>query len=128
MGAVGGVVAVVFGIGWTYLAYSITEGAPHGVRVVFPLFGVLFIVVGIVNVIYNVVNAGSKNRLSQLDVVTDDEEPDPISRLVQGPQSRSAAVESTVDERLKKLGELRTRGTISEVEYAEQRRRILSDI
>jgi hypothetical protein len=49
---VGGVVIVVFGIFWTVMAATITggfaeAGGPRGLAYIFPLFGVLFIVVGI---------------------------------------------------------------------------------
>ena len=42
MGAVGSVVAVIFGIFWTIMAASL--GAP----IFFPIFGVLFIAIGVV--------------------------------------------------------------------------------
>ena len=80
MGAVGGVIGIVFGIFWTILVSSSMDGAPGPVRVIFPLFGLLFIGVGVVSVIYHLHNAVGKNRLSAYDVTTHAEEPDPLHR------------------------------------------------
>ena len=55
MGALGSVIAVVFGIFWTVSAASM--GAP----ISFSIFGVLFVIVGIVQVVYNFKNAAGKN-------------------------------------------------------------------
>ena len=74
MGAVGSVIAVIFGIFWTIMASSM--GAP----IFFPLFGVLFIIVGIVQAIYNFKNATGENRCSAFDIVDSSEEPDPLDR------------------------------------------------
>ena len=51
MGALGSVIAVVFGIFWTVSAASM--GAP----ISFSIFGVLFVIVGIVQAVYNFKNA-----------------------------------------------------------------------
>ena len=51
MGAMGSIIAVIFGIFWTIAAASM--GAPF----FFPLFGVLFIIMGIVQAVYNFKNA-----------------------------------------------------------------------
>lgn len=56
MGGIGAVIAIVFGVVWTLSAAQM--GAPG----FFPLFGVLFILVGVVQAVYNFKNAGSKNR------------------------------------------------------------------
>ena len=53
MGGIGAVIAIVFGIVWTLSAAQM--GAPG----FFPLFGVLFILVGVVQAVYNFKNAGS---------------------------------------------------------------------
>ena len=47
MGAVGSVIVVIFGIFWTITAASM--GAPF----FFPLFGVLFVILGIVQAVYH---------------------------------------------------------------------------
>ena len=73
MGAVGSVIAVIFGIFWTITAASM--GAPF----FFPLFGVLFIILGVVQAVYHFKNATGENRYSSFDIVEDDEEPDPLN-------------------------------------------------
>lgn len=74
MGAVGAVLGVVFGIIWTVAAVSM--GAP----IFFPLFGLVFITIGIVQAIYNFKNATGENRYSAFDIVDEQEEPDPLNR------------------------------------------------
>ena len=73
MGAVGSVIAVIFGIFWNITAVSM--GAPF----FFPLFGVLFIILGVVQAVYHFKNATGENRYSSFDIVEDDEEPDPLN-------------------------------------------------
>ena len=82
MGAFGAVIAVIFGVFWTIAAVSM--GAPG----FFPLFGVLFILMGVVQVVYNLKNATGENRYSAFDIVEDGEEPDPLDhrfRAASGP-------------------------------------------
>ena len=71
MGGISSVFAVIFGIIWTFAAASM--GAPF----FFPLFGVVFIIMGIVQAVYNFKNATSKNRYSSFDIVDSSEEADP---------------------------------------------------
>ncbi|MBM6849933.1 zinc ribbon domain-containing protein [Oscillibacter valericigenes] len=71
MGAFGAIIAVIFGIFWTVSTASM--GAPA----FFPIFGVLFIIIGIVQAVYNFKNATGKNRYSSFDIVDNQEEPDP---------------------------------------------------
>lgn len=84
MGGVGSVVAIVFGVLWTILAAGITSdasemGAPGIISVVFPLFGLCFIGMGVVNAVYHFKNATSENRYSSFDIVEDGEETDPLN-------------------------------------------------
>ena len=72
MGAFGSAAAVVFGVIWTFAAMSM--GAPP----FFGLFGIVFIAMGIVQVIYNYKNATGKNRFSAFDITDGHEEPDPL--------------------------------------------------
>ena len=51
MGVVSSVAATIFGVFWTIMASSM--GAP----IFFPLFGLVFIGIGIMNIIYNYKNA-----------------------------------------------------------------------
>ena len=85
MGAMGSVIAVIFGIIWTIGAASM--GAPP----LFPLFGVLFIIMGVVQAVYNFKNATGENRYSSFDIVEDGEEPDPLDqRFRSAPQNNPA--------------------------------------
>ncbi|MFW6029281.1 MAG: zinc ribbon domain-containing protein [Halanaerobiales bacterium] len=74
MGAVGSVIAVIFGIAWIGVVDSMN--APS----FFILFGVLFVIMGIVNVVYNLTNATNKNRFSIYDFVDSKEERDPLDK------------------------------------------------
>lgn len=73
MGVWGAAVAVVIGIFWTVMASSM--GAPA----IFPVFGVLFIITGIITGLYNYRNATGKNRYSSYDITEDGEEIDPLN-------------------------------------------------
>lgn len=74
MGAVGSLFSAIFGVIWTIAAASM--GAP----VFFWLFGVVFVILGIVQAIYNFKNATGENRYSEFDIVDSSEEPDPLAR------------------------------------------------
>ena len=50
-----------------------------GAPLPFVLCGLIFISVAIGQAIYNFYNAGAKNRLSIIDIVSDNEEPDPLN-------------------------------------------------
>ena len=75
MNAVGSLIGIVFGIIWTCAAASM--GAPG----FFPLFGLVFIGIGVVNAIYSFKNATGDNRYSAYDIVDEDEEPAPAGAL-----------------------------------------------
>lgn len=97
MGAAVGVIFVLIGIGWTVGAIAITNSAgmeaPIFIRILFPLFGVAWTLIALVNVIYNASNATRTNRFSTIDVVEGDGEPDPLSpyRPASSPVASSAA-------------------------------------
>lgn len=83
MGFIGSIIAIIFGIFWTILAVSISAGSPFGgVATIFPLFGVLFIITGIVQAIYNYKNATGKDRYSILDITDSSEEGDPSAKWI----------------------------------------------
>jgi hypothetical protein len=73
MGGVASIVAVIFGVIWTIAASAM--GAPF----FFPLFGVVFIIMGIVQAVYHFKNATSKNRYSAFDITDAHEETDPLN-------------------------------------------------
>ena len=85
MGGIGAVAAIVFGVIWTIAAASM--GAPF----FFPLFGVVFIVVGIVQAVYNFKNATSKHRYSAFDITDEHEEPDPLNERFGSQNAEQAA-------------------------------------
>jgi len=74
MGGFGAIIASIFGIFWTILAAS--AGAPFP----FPLFGVLFVLVGVGQAVFHFKNATGKNRYSSFDIVGGSEEPDPLNQ------------------------------------------------
>ena len=78
MGGFMGIFAAVFGVIWTLAAASM--GAPF----FFCLFGVMFIIIAIVQAIYNFKNATGKNRYSAYDIVDEHEETDPFNERFGG--------------------------------------------
>ncbi len=74
MKAIGSIIGIIFGIFWTISVA--TMGAP----VFFPLFGIVFIIMGCANFYYNYKNATGKNRFSEFDIVNKDEEIDPLEK------------------------------------------------
>jgi hypothetical protein len=85
MGGISSVVAVVFGLIWTIAAGSM-DAPPF-----FLLFGVLFMVLGAAQAIYNFKNAAGKNRYSAFDITDAHEEPDPLNRKF-GPEASAEKV------------------------------------
>ena len=80
MGGVGSILAIVFGIVWTVMASAITRNSPFGViGSIFPLFGILFIAIGVINAVYSFRQATQKNRYSVLDITDSESEPDPLN-------------------------------------------------
>lgn len=83
MSFIGSIVAIIFGVFWTIIAFSITSNSSFGIiGFIFPLFGVLFIVLGIVQAIYNYKNATGKNRYSIFDITDSTEEGDPSDKWI----------------------------------------------
>ena len=73
MGGIGSVAVVICGIIWTLAAVSMD--AP----IFFPLFGLVFIGMGIAEAVYSFKNASGENRYSSFDIVDSSEEPDPLN-------------------------------------------------
>ena len=143
MGAVGGIIAVIFGIFWTIVAFTIgreakshfNDDATDIFAIVFPLFGVVFVIVGIANVIYNAYNATGEKRFSWFDITSSDEEPDLLNELVHnrgGAKTDTAKPDTfkpeTLESRLDKLDTLLRQGAITESEHRIQRQRILDSL
>ena len=74
-GAAGSVIAIVWGILWTVLAAGATQVA-GAFGLIFPLFGLCFIGMGVYNLIYHSKNASAdaQDRDSLLEIVDSDEE------------------------------------------------------
>ena len=91
MGAVGSAIGIIFGVFWTIMAFTITQNAPFPlVHVMFPLFGLLFIGMGVANLIYNSANATGQNRMSVFDITDEHEESDPANILIRGRPSKNS--------------------------------------
>ena len=71
----GGVVSLAmaaFGVLWIIGVLAIGGGF-------FAAFGVIFVIIAIVEAVYSFKNATSENRYSSFDIVDDNEEPDPLN-------------------------------------------------
>lgn len=83
MSFIGSVIAIVFGIFWTVIASIMTTNLPFGIiGKIFPLFGVIFIIMGIVQAAYHYNNATSRDRFSLFDITDRDEEGDPGDKWI----------------------------------------------
>lgn len=74
MGVFGGLMAAFFGVVWTVSALQM--GAPGP----FALFGVGFVIMALAGAAYNAYNVISRDRMSHLDITSDEDESDPVSR------------------------------------------------
>lgn len=76
MNFIASIFAVVFGVIWTIFAAAIGSTA-GGIGMIFPLFGLVFIGLGIAQAAYHYKNATSKDRFSLFDITEPHEEGDP---------------------------------------------------
>jgi hypothetical protein len=74
MGALGSVAVGIFGVFWTIGAASM--GAPP----LFTVFGIVFVVMAIIQGLFHMKNATGKNRMSTFDITENHEETDPLNR------------------------------------------------
>ena len=83
MGSIAGIGVAIFGVFWTIMAVQM--GAP----IFFAAFGVIFVVIAISGVVYNLRNATGEKRFSTFDIVDEEEEADPLNeRFGQQPCSK----------------------------------------
>lgn len=83
MGGVMALVAVVAGVIWMVTASAMAADSPFGgVGSFLPAFGLLFILVGLVSVVYSFRNAVARERYSVLDITDSETEPDPLNELL----------------------------------------------
>lgn len=73
MGSIAGIGVAIFGVFWTIMAVQM--GAP----IFFVAFGVIFVVIAISGVVYNLHNATGEKRFSTFDIVDEEEEADPLN-------------------------------------------------
>ncbi|WP_352419267.1 zinc ribbon domain-containing protein [Proteiniborus sp.] len=92
MSFMGSIIAIIFGIFWTIMASSMTSGFGI-VGVFFPLFGILFIIIGIVQAVYHYKNATGKDRYSMYDITDSTEEEDPANKWIRSAQKNSESDE-----------------------------------
>lgn len=72
MSGIMGIFVALFGVFWTITA------AGMGAGIMVP-FGLIFIAIAIVQVVYNFKNATGENRYSSFDITDGEEEPDPLN-------------------------------------------------
>ena len=98
MGGIVCIAVAVFGLLWTIGASSVSSsfggigtfhdpGFGGGIDAIFPLFGVVFIIIAVVSAVYNFKNATGKKRFSEYDIVDSREEPDPLNERFGDPAS-----------------------------------------
>lgn len=85
MGGIVGIAVALFGVFWTIMAVSFGAGF-------MAVFGIIFVFIAIVQVIYNFKNATSKNRYSSFDIVDSHEEPDPLNERFVTPTRNSSSI------------------------------------
>lgn len=93
MGAFGSIGAAIFGVFWTMTAASM--GAP----VFFVMFGVVFVILGIGQAVYNFKNATGKNRFSEFDITDEKEESDPLNEYFGNKNVESVSREKASSDR-----------------------------
>jgi len=83
MSFLGSIIAIVFGIFWTIMAFGMTARSPFGgIGLFFPLFGVIFVIYGIAQAIYHYKNATGQDRYSIFDITDSSEEGDPSDKWI----------------------------------------------
>lgn len=82
----GGVVSLLVGLGGVFWVLA---AASSGAPLFFCLFGVIFIVIAVIQGVYQLYNAKKRNRFSVFDMTDETEEPDPLNaRFHSAPPNR----------------------------------------
>ncbi len=76
-GVAASIFGIIFAIFWTVMATKM--GAP----IIFPVFGIGFIIMMITELVKNVHNVTNENRYSEFDIVDSSEEQDPWNRKIE---------------------------------------------
>ncbi len=91
MSFAGSVVAVVFGCFWTVMAFTMTGSAPGPIHLIFPLFGVCFVGMGIYQAAYALknTNKNEEERYSVMEIVetVEEEKGNPTGNVYMSPNS-----------------------------------------
>ena len=117
-----GVVQVIFGL--VFVVVAVTQIMPLS-----PLFSLPFLAMGALAVVMGVLSAVGKNGLPHrvgYDVETGIEEVDKTDRPSAGTHDHIPSTALDAGERLKQLEDLKKAGLITQEEYQEKRREILS--
>jgi len=96
MNAISAIGIALFGLFWTGAAVSITRGM-GGIGFFFPMFGVIFVIIGIATAAYHLKNAKGKDRFSLMDIVDETEEGDPSDRWISNEMASDTSGDSSLD-------------------------------
>lgn len=91
MGGIMSICMGLFGLLWTVVVASAGGG-------IFALFGVIFIIIAVVQAVYNFTNATGENRYSAYDITDSDEETDPLNEKF-GKVSNTPGTDKTKESR-----------------------------
>ncbi len=90
LSAISSIGVAAFGVLWTVMALAGGAGP-------FALFGVIFVIIAVVQAVYNIKNATSKNRYSEFDITENGEEPDPLNekfKVIRSDENTAAKTQS----------------------------------
>ncbi len=90
MGGIGSVLVGLFGVVWTVMAVRMGAGF-------MAIFGVIFILIAIIQAVYSFRNATSKNRYSTFDITDGSEEPDPLNERYGAPMQQTESMQDDAD-------------------------------
>jgi hypothetical protein len=85
----GAIFALIVGV--PFVIFWITVASKSGAPGFLVFFGIAFLIVVLVSVFRGFYNATSKNRISEYDITTKDEESDPMDRLISGPSNSGSS-------------------------------------
>ena len=88
MGGIMSILVGLFGVGWTIAAIQMGGGG-------IAFFGVIFVVIAIVQAVYHFRNATNENRHSEYDIVDSGEETDPLNQRFGNSQRSGQNTQST---------------------------------
>ena len=93
MNGIGSIAAGIFGIIWTIVVLA--SGAPP----FFALFGIVFILLALIQAGYHIKNATGRNRFSSFDITDEQEESDPFANRFENSQSKQTSESENIKSR-----------------------------